>query len=242
MQRKFLLNLILIIFVNLLIKPLYIFGLERNVQNILGATDYGLYYALFNLSFIMSIILDPGITNYNNRHIAQNTESLSDSFSNIISSKVILSIIYILCMLTYAFVSSFNTYEWQLISLLILGQIFNSFTLYNRSNLSGLHHFKTDTFISILDKLLMLIFCIPIIYFGVMQEHFNIRLFIFLQTCSFAGAAIISFFYVKKYTHYFKFKISLKKLQNIIKESYPYAVFTKGSISDFSFSIRAKSG
>lgn len=224
MQRKFILNLILIIFVNLLIKPLYIFGLERNVQNILGATDYGLYYALFNLSFIMSIILDPGITNYNNRHIAQNTESLSNSFSTITTTKVILSIVYVFAMLLYAVFSSFSYHEWQLISLLILGQIFNSFTLYNRSNLSGLHHFKTDTFISILDKLLMLILCIPIIYFGVMREYFSIRTFIFLQTCSFAGAAFISFFYVKKYTQYFKFTINWEKFKHIIKESYPFAV------------------
>ena len=224
MQRKFILNLILIILVNLMIKPLYIFGIERNIQNLVGAADYGLFYSLFNLSFILSIILDPGITNYNNRHIAQNEHLLSSSFSNIISLKIFLTIIYIVFISIYALILNFNAQEWYLISLLVLGQILNSFTLYNRSNLAGMQLFKTDTFISILDKLLMIIICAPIIYFGFGITQFNIVTFITIQTFSFMGAAIISFFYVKKHTSFFKIHLNWEKSISIIKESYPFAI------------------
>ncbi len=224
MQRKFILNLILIILVNLMIKPMYIFGIERNIQNIVGAADYGLFYSLFNLSFILSIILDPGITNYNNRHIAQNEHLLSTSFSNIISLKIFLTFIYIVVITIYALVLTFNTEEWYLISLLIIGQILNSFTLYNRSNLAGMQLFKTDTFISILDKLLMIIVCAPIIYFGLGTANLNIATFITLQTFSFLGAAIISFFYVKKHTKFFKIHLNWANSISILKESYPFAI------------------
>ncbi len=224
MQRKFILNLILIILVNLMIKPLYIFGIERNIQNLVGAADYGLFYSLFNLSFILSIVLDPGITNYNNRHISQNEHLLSTSFSSIFSFKILLSFIYLFIISLYALFFKFNTAEWYLLGMLALGQIFNSITLYNRSNLAGMQLFKTDTFISILDKLLMIVICVPIIYFGVGINSFDINTFILIQTLSFLGASIISFFFVKKHTSFFNIQINWNKSLQILKESYPFAI------------------
>lgn len=224
MQRKFILNLLFIIFVNLMIKPLYIFGIERNVQNLVGSADYGLFYSLFNLSFILSIVLDPGITNYNNRHIAQNEHLLSNSFSNISSVKILLSFIYLLLILVYALFIGFTLHEWYMLAALALGQIFNSYTLYNRSNLAGMQLFKTDTFISILDKLLMIILCIPILYLGLGINDFNIITFISLQTASFGGAAIVSFWFVKKHTTHFKVQIKWTTTKEIIKQSYPFAI------------------
>ncbi len=224
MQKKFVLNLILIIFVNLLIKPLYIFGIERNVQNIVGAADYGLFYSLFNLSFIFSVILDPGITNYNNRHIAQNQDQLSDSFSSIFSAKILLTFLYAILTCVYAFASNFNTLEWQMLSLLILGQVFNSFTLYHRSNLAGMHLFKFDTFISIFDKLMMILICVPFIYFKSTIIELNINTFILIQTVSLFASALLSFIIVKSHTHQFVIRIKWNSFISIIKESYPYAV------------------
>ncbi len=224
MQKKFILNLILIIFVNLLIKPLYIFGIDLHTQNILGAENYGLFYALFNLSFILSIVLDPGITNYNNRHIAQNVNALSESFSNTFSLKIILSFVYTICLLVYGLISGFNQQEWTLIWILILGQIFNSFTLYHRSNLAGLHHFKADTFISILDKLLMILFCLPVLYFNVFTSYFNIQTFVILQTLSFFISSCISFYFVKKHTTFFKLQLNKERIKVVLKESYPFAI------------------
>ncbi len=224
MQKKFVLNLVLIIFVNLLIKPIYIFGIERNVQNIVGAADYGLFYSLFNLSFIFSVILDPGITNYNNRHIAQNQDQLSRSFSSMFSAKILLTFIYTLLTCVYAIASDFNAFEWQMLGMLILGQIFNSFTLYHRSNLAGMHLFKFDTFISIFDKLMMILICAPIIYFNSSTIELNIYSFIYIQTASLFSSALISFIIIKSHTHHFKISIQWKSFINIIKESYPYAV------------------
>jgi O-antigen/teichoic acid export membrane protein len=226
MQRKFILNLILIIAVNLLIKPLYIFGVEINVQNTIGAENYGMYYALFNLSFILSFILDPGITNYNNRHISQNQHLLDKSFSNITITKILLSGIYMLFILAYGVISALNTTEWTLILLLLSGQIFNSFTLYNRSNIAGLQFFKTDTFLSITDKLLMILLCLPLLIFEGMKVYMNVTMFVMLQTISFAISAAISFFIVKSKTSNFILKFNLNNIIVILKESYPYALLT----------------
>ncbi len=226
MQRKFVLNLIFIIAVNLLIKPLYIFGIEINVQNTLGSENYGIYYALFNLSYILSFILDPGITNYNNRHIAQNRQLLDKSFSNIIAVKLLLSIVYVFIVLLYGILTQVSRLEWSLLICLLLSQIFNSYILYSRSNLAGLHLFKTDTFLSILDKLILIILAAPLLFYSDLQGYFNLQTFVFIQLVSYASTALISFFIVKSYTKSFNFRFDLKMTRIIIKESFPYALLT----------------
>jgi O-antigen/teichoic acid export membrane protein len=71
MQRKFLNNLMLMVLLNLLVKPLAIFGIDATVQNRIGAEEYGLYFSLLNFAYFFNIILDLGITNYNTKYVAQ---------------------------------------------------------------------------------------------------------------------------------------------------------------------------
>ena len=71
MQRKFITNLALLLFLNFLIKPFWLFGIDRTVQNSVLAEDYGIYFTLFNFSMLFNILLDVGITNFNNKNIAQ---------------------------------------------------------------------------------------------------------------------------------------------------------------------------
>lgn len=51
MKREFVLNLVFLLLINILIKPLFIFGVDLGVQNRIGA-DYGLYFALLNLAYL----------------------------------------------------------------------------------------------------------------------------------------------------------------------------------------------
>ena len=49
---------------NLLVKPIAIFGIDAEVQDRVGTEDYGLYFALLNFSFLFNILLDFGINNF----------------------------------------------------------------------------------------------------------------------------------------------------------------------------------
>src|SRR5215210_2885578 len=95
MQRKFVTNLFLILSLNLLIKPFWIFAIDRSVQIAVGAKTYGYYYTLFNFSFLLNILLDFGITNFNNKNIAQNNHLLTKHFSSLVILKFTLAIVYI---------------------------------------------------------------------------------------------------------------------------------------------------
>ena len=51
MQKKYLKNLALLIFLNLLVKPFWILGVDREVQNVVGTSEYGFYSVILNFSF-----------------------------------------------------------------------------------------------------------------------------------------------------------------------------------------------
>ena len=94
LKKTFITNLALLLFLNLLVKPFWIFGIDRQVQNVVGAESYGFYFALFNFSLLLNILLDFGITNFNNRNISQNTQLLNKHFSNLIMLRVFLGLAY----------------------------------------------------------------------------------------------------------------------------------------------------
>ena len=98
MKKKFFSNLVLVLLLNVVIKPLYILGIDAEILRITEINDpgsYGTYFSLLSLSFIFNIILDLGINNFNTRNIAQNNQLIKKHFSRIFTLKLILSLIYL---------------------------------------------------------------------------------------------------------------------------------------------------
>ncbi len=224
MKRKFVVNLIFLLFLNVLIKPLWIFGIDRNVQNIVGDESYGLYFALFNFSMILNILLDLGITNFNNRNIAQHNFLLSKHLSNIVGLKLVLAIVYAVFCLTIALIIGYNNVQFHLLFFLIFNQFLISFTLYLRSNISALHLFRTDSMISVLDRSLMIIICSVLLFTNTVKGHFRIEWFVYAQTAAYVLTMIITFIVVLYKSGRIKVRFDLKFFLVFLRQSYPYAL------------------
>ena len=97
-RKSFLGNLLLLVGLNLLIKPFWIFGIEVSVQNLVGTEAYGLYFTLFNLTFIFNMLLDMGTTSFNNRSIARDKEALQHYFPRILTLRLLLGGLYALAL------------------------------------------------------------------------------------------------------------------------------------------------
>jgi O-antigen/teichoic acid export membrane protein len=224
MQRKFLTNLSLLLFLNLLVKPFWIFGIDRTVQNIVGSGEYGWYSSLMNFTFLFNILLDFGITNFNNKNIAQNNHLLNKHFSGIVIFKFILAILYIIITLSVGLIWGYDSRQMFFLMVLGFNQIMISLILYLRSNISGLLHFKTDSVISVLDRLLMILICGVLLWGGITRQQFKIEWFVYAQTAAYLVTTLIAMIIVMK-------KAAFKRLQwnpaffvLIIKQSYPFAV------------------
>ena len=224
MQRKFLTNLGLLLTLNLLIKPIWIFAIDRNVQNITGVNDYGFYFVIFNFSFLFNILLDLGITNFNNRNIAQNHQLLNKHFSSIIVLKIMLALVYILITFSVAIILHYNTNQMQLLAWLGLNQILISFILYLRSNISGLLLFKTDSFLSVIDRFLMIVFCGILLWGHITTIPFRIEWFVYSQTAAYSITALIALMIVIKKARFRKLNFHWPFFLMIMKQSLPFAL------------------
>ena len=224
MQRKFITNLILLLTLNLLIKPFWILGVDRTVQNLVGAADYGFYFAIFNFSFLFNILLDFGITNFNNKNIAQNNHLLNKHFSSIVILKIILALIFSIITFSFGLIVGYNLQQMQMLGWMVFNQFLISFVLYLRSNISGLLLFKTDSIISILDRLLMIILCSVLIWGNVTKGSFKIEWFVYSQTVAYLVTAIVAFIIVMKKSSFTKLNWNKPFFVMIIKQSFPFAI------------------
>lgn len=225
MQRKFLTNLALLLFLNLLVKPFWVLGIDRSVQNIVGEETFGFYFTLFNFSFLFNMLLDLGITNFNNRNIAQNHQLLNKHFSGILILKLLLAGLYAIITFAIAFFIDYSPEQIYLLVWVALNQFLLSFIMYLRSNISGLLMFKTDSFISVLDRLLMILFCSVLLWGrGTGASPFEIKWFVYAQTLAYSLTAVLAFLVVVKKSKFRRPNWNWPFFVMIIKQSFPFAI------------------
>ena len=224
MQRKFITNLALLLFLNLLVKPFWILGIDRTVQNVTGAEEYGFYFAILNFSFLFNILLDLGITNFNNRNIARHHQLLTKHFSGIVSLRLALAVVYFAVTITAGLLIGYNTRQMTFLAILGGNQFIASFILYLRSNISGLLMFRADSILSVLDRLLMILICGILLWTNVAGTDFRIEWFILAQTAAYSLTALAALLIVLRRSSVRR--ITLKKAFSlmILKQSFPFAV------------------
>ena len=224
MKRKFITNLLLLLFLNVLIKPFWIFGIDLTVQNMVGDESYGLYFSLLNFSMILNILLDLGITSYNNKNIAQHRQLLKKHVSNIVGLKFLLAGVYALICLIVAFIIGYKAIQFHILFFLILNQFLISFIQYLRSNISGLHLFRTDSFLSVLDRSLMIAICSVLLFTNITNHEFRIEWFVYAQSAAYITAALITLAVVLAHTGKLRFQFNRQFFIVFLRKSYPYAL------------------
>lgn len=226
MQKKFIENLLFLVIINLLVKPFWIFGIDRAVQVTAGDLEYGFYFSLFNFSFIFQMILDFGITNFNNRNIARHPQLLPKFFSSILSFKLLLTVIYFIVLFITGYLIGYSARAVKLLSFLALNQVLLSYILYLRSNISAIQHFKLDGLFSVMDRLIMIILCSIVLWGKVIDIPFRIEYFVYIQTISYLLTAITVFITVYRKAGYFRFNFDRKFFIVIAKNTWPFALLS----------------
>ena len=223
-QQNFVFNICFLIFLNLLIKPFWILGIDVGVQNSVGAADYGLYFAVFNFTYLFNMLLDMGITNFNNRNIARHSQLLSKHLSGIITLKLLLGVVYLGVTFGVAAIIGYGSLQMKILFWTAINQILNSFILYLRSNVSALMMFKTDSVLSVLDRLLMIIFCGILLWGNVTDEPFKIEWFLYCQTAAYVLATLVALLIVIAKGKPQPLSFNLAFWGVILKKSLPFAV------------------
>jgi O-antigen/teichoic acid export membrane protein len=223
MQGKFLSTLLLSLVLNLLIKPISLFGIDAAVQNQVGATEYGLYFSLLNLSVLFNILIDLGINNYTIRTMAQDPFAATKHVGRIMVLRGLLFLVYSVFTLGVAIFIGYDGHELQLMGILIFNQLLIMFTAYARSYFSGLHYFKTDAILSVLDRFLLIFICGFVLYSSFFTAEFQIEWYIWIQTICYAITLLVALFLLSRIIHLNHFTFDRKLSATVIKQSLPYA-------------------
>lgn len=223
-ERSFYSNLFFSLGLNLLVKPAAIFLIDAAVQNQVG-TEYGLYFAIFNLSLIFSILFDFGINNLSTKEAAQNLEAAKLQFTSIFTFRIALMLFYLIGLFCCNLYLHLSWVEYKLILILGLNQFFIANIAYFRSFFAGLHWFRLDAFFSVLDRILLIFSMGYLLYLH--PEGFklvDIQLYALLQFGTYALTFIIAgstiFLKVKPPLVLPKMALMISK----VKHAFPYAL------------------
>lgn len=224
MKKRFLTNLALLIFLNLLIKPFWFFGIEVGVQNRVGEEIYGFYFSLFNFAFILNILLDLGINNFNNRAIARDHDLVRSHLSAIVPLKWMLAVVYALVVLISGRIIGYSAEQFRMLWVLVLNQFLASFILYFRTNISGLQYYRTDSLLSVMDRFLMIVFTGLLLWGNFTREPFRIEWFVYAQSVSYLLTLITSAAIVRYRAGRLVSRVDFAGSLRILRLSYPFAL------------------
>ena len=181
-HTKFYSSLSLLLVLNAVIKPVWIFGIDRQVQNITGVAEYGTYFSLLNLSIVFGFLLDWGLTNFINRELAARRADLSEQLSSFLLVKFLFAIIYAMVAVAVALVSGVS--RWDILGGVIIVQFLTFLFVFFRGTVTANQWFTTDAWLSVLDKTLMILICGFIILWPSSFGQMTIQKFLLAQIIS----------------------------------------------------------
>ncbi|WP_336517279.1 oligosaccharide flippase family protein [Pollutibacter soli] len=222
MPRHFFRSLILLVGLNLLVKPVWIFAIDRQVQNITGFSSYGHYFALLNLCIILNFLLDLGITSFFNREVASGNGHEGALFTQALSGKLILSFIYAGMVFFIGVASGIDDYS--LLLMLIIMQVGSSFLLFLRSYLTATQHYRTDAVISVMDKLFVVIVVGSMIIYPMTVGHITIQNFVLIQVAGIILSSAVALMFLVKNIPGFSFQPFRGLKKEIFFSSLPIAL------------------
>lgn len=200
------------------------FGVEVTVQNRVGNSEYGIYFTLFSISLLFNILLDLGINNFNNREIAKNKILLEKYFSNILGIKISLGIVYFLVCFATGKILNYSPRYFSILYILVLNQFLSYLILYLRSNVNGLLLFISDSILSVLDKIIMILICSFLLWNSYFRNDFRIEWFIYAQTISYIITAIVAWFIVNRNITSFAIRFDIRYFIHIIRKSIAFSL------------------
>lgn len=207
-----------------MIKPLYIFGIDVGVQNAAGPEAYGLYFYLLGFVYLFQVINDLGIQNFNNRFISLNEHLLAKYFPHIFSLKLVLGFLFLTITSVVGLTMGLMQMYPLLFGIIAVNLILDSLNGYLRSNIAGLAWYRTDSLLSVTDKIIMIVLVGFLLLNRPEGSEFPIVWFALSQTISFLLVGLTCLFLLRN--RYSGMMVWPKKKYFILifRKSWPFAL------------------
>lgn len=221
-KRIFLSTIIWLIAVNLIIKAIFIFGVDIQVQLRVGPASYGLYFTLLNLCYIFQIVNDFGLNLLHNTDTAVHGKVRVERWYQILRLKIILALFYSCIVGLVAWALGYGD-AWKLLIWLVVNNILVSLILVFRAGISGTGRYKSEALISVMDKAFMILICGFLLF---RFADFQIQWFVWAQTASLVLTMIFALFISLKFIDRKPTSITLTPMVVVFKDTLPFTITT----------------
>jgi O-antigen/teichoic acid export membrane protein len=224
LKRKFLINILFLLTVSILVKAFWVLGIDRTVQNVVGETAYGSYFSLFSFSVLFTLLLDMGLSGFNNRAVSADPTRVKLLFGNVLLLRLMLTAAYFIVTLSVAFALGYKKWQVSMLLILMLNQVMAAMIIWLRSNISGMQYLLLDSLLSVADRLIMILICGVLLWGGIARDGFRIEWFIWSQTVAYFTVMCISLAIVVRRGGVARVRPDAAVLKSIIVTGLPYAV------------------
>ncbi|MEL6732072.1 MAG: oligosaccharide flippase family protein [Bacteroidota bacterium] len=210
----------MVVLLNLLVKPLWLL-VEMEVQDQVGHAEWGLYAALLSFGFLFITLSDLGINQYATKMLAGDPGLMRSYFPNLLSFKFFLTLLYPVIMGVVAWLLGYPEQHIYFLVLLCLvhsgGQLMNFF----RANFQAMQRFSLDGFLSVFDRIILLLITIYLFY-----TQLDISRFIYARVVTVILSVIVFYGLIIRMYGWFKPKLDIPLVRNIITYSLSLALMT----------------
>lgn len=199
----------------MLVKPVWLFFIDRQVQLIVGYEEYGRYFAILNLSYVLFFLSDVGISNMLNQRMAN---GLAVNILQLLRIKLFLLLTYFIVFCFIGWLTHIS--QWNILFCVIGIQALTSLLIFLRNIVTANQYFGVDAWLSVIDKTLMIVFCGSLIYASLAKM--SLLLFLQVQMVCTAIAVILSLVFILR-----KKLIVVtgnEKIESILKKVLPFAL------------------
>ena len=188
LQNRFLRTLFLLVILNLLVKPIWIFAIDRRVQNITGFAAYGAYYAMLSFCFLFTMVLDPGL----NIRLSRDAASHPDRLPRILSEAIRLKLFLILCfwVLLIPTAAMAGITDWGTLLSVALLFTCSSFMSMVRHFMSGAQLFRQEAWLSVVDKSIVILLVGSLMLLPHAASIVTVRVFVWVQVAALITAIL----------------------------------------------------
>lgn len=208
---------------SILVKAFWVLGIDRTVQNVVGETAYGNYFSLFSFSVLFTLLLDMGLSGFNNRAVSADPSRVKLYFGNVLLLRLLLTVAYFLVTLTVALALGYEKHQVTMLLVLMLNQVMASMILWLRSNISGMQYLFLDSLLSVADRMVMIIICSVLLWGGIADGAFRTEWFIWTQTAAYFTVMCAAFIIVVRRGGVSGVRPDASVLKSIIVTGLPYA-------------------
>lgn len=221
-KKQFLSTALLTFSLNVLVKPTWLFLFDRRIQLELGIEKYGQYALAWNFAFILSLVLDFGLTNWNNRQLAASEKDQLSKYSLVFGLKLFLSAFYFVLCGVLGYLNGFRDSGFQLLMSLSVMHFLSNWLMFFRGKLSGTQRFSADSILTVLDRVVTMVGCGMLLWWTPFKPYLTPIGFVQVQSFAYLLSVIFALVLLGKQVQFVRPSFKWRQWVPILKQALPY--------------------